>query len=117
MHGAQLTVSNGNAFIRAECASSGQNDLSQFSEKNIISYMEQLALDNGLSRSGFKVETNSLGKVGELTGVKDSERGRMTVRITNYIGSRSILTIYIASLSKDFQTAEMRAFSNTVEKH
>lgn len=114
LYGAQLVASKG--LIRAECASTGQNDLSQFTEKSMFSYMEQLALDNGLSRSGFKVKTNSLGLVGELTGVKNSERGRMTVRIINYVGSRSILTTYIASLSKNFQTKEMRLFSKTVVK-
>ncbi len=117
LYGAQLTTSKGKALIRAECATSGNNDLKQFTEKNMVSYMEQLALDNGLSRSGFKVKTNNLGLVGELTGVKNTERGRMTVRIINYIGSKSILTLYIASLSKDFQTKEMQLFSKTVIKN
>ena len=114
LYGAELATPK--ALIRAECASTGQNDLSQFTEKSMITYMEQLALDNGISRSNFEVKTNSLGLVGELTGVKDSDRGRMTVRITNYVGSKSILTTYIASLSKDFQTKEMRSFIKTVQK-
>ena len=116
LFGAELSTSKGKALIRAECASAGGNDLSQFTKKAMIGYMEQLALDNGLTRPNFSVENNALGTVGVLTGVKNSERGRMTARIINYIGSSSILTTYIISLSSDFQTKEMLYFSNSVEK-
>lgn len=114
LYGAELSTSNG--LIRAECASAGGNDLSQFNEPNLIKYMKQLSLDNGLSRSNYKVTKNNLGIVGELTGIKDSERGRLTARIVNYIGTTSILTTSIISLSKDFQTKEMMEFSNSIVK-
>ena len=112
LYGAELTTTK--SLIRAECASAGGNDLSIFNEENIIEYMKQLSFDNGLSRSSYNVIKNNLGIVGEVTGFKDTERGRMTARFVNYIGASSILTTYVISLSKDFQTNEMITFTNSV---
>lgn len=116
LYGAQLTVSGGKALVKAECGASSQEITNQFTDKNMYKYMEVLAKDTGLARSSFNVETNTLGKVGILTGKKDSSRGRLIVRIFNYIGSNSIMTVYIASLSKDFQTQEMVSFSKSIKR-
>ena len=54
LYGAELATSK--ALLRAECTSTGKSDLSQFTKKSMIAYMEKLALDNGISRSNYSVK-------------------------------------------------------------
>lgn len=116
LYGAQLVVSGGAGQIRAECASTSGADLAHFNESNFVGYMAEIAKDLGLSRPAFDVENTPLGNRGTLIGVKDSERGRITVRVINVIGESSILTLYLMALSDSFQTAEMSPFVESVRK-
>ena len=50
LYGAQLIVGKGAGQIRAECASFGDVDLSQFNSSNFNIYMQEIAKDLGLSR-------------------------------------------------------------------
>lgn len=117
LHGAQLTVARGSGFIRAECASVGAAGLGrQFGPESMTAYMTEIANNMGLSRLAFETTETSLGRTGTVTGVRDSERGRLTVRIVNIIGDSSILTLYLTALSKDFQTPEMQPFLQSVKR-
>ena len=116
LHGADLTVSSGRGFTRAECVEMGLMDQSQFLDQNILLWSSQIAKDLGILRPNFKVTRGPLGTVATVIGFKSLGRGQMTVEVTNYIGSKSILTTYRMSLSKDFATAEMTQFSNSVRR-
>lgn len=116
LEGAQLTVTNGKGFIRSECGSMEGMDKAQLTDENLTFYMQQLGRDMGLKRLNYELTESSLGEIAILTGLKDSGRGRITVQVSNYFGSRSILTLYLMALSEDWQTSEMRAFKESVEK-
>lgn len=116
LYGAQLVVGGGAGQIRAECATTYSADLSQFSNSNFVSYMTEIAKDLGLSRPAFEVENTAIGSRGTVTGVKDSERGRITVRVINLVGESSIMTLYLMALSDSFQTPEMAPFVRSVRK-
>jgi len=116
LHGADLVVSEGRGLARAECVA-GDYDVNFVAQDNATYAMQQVALDLGLSRTDFAFETGKLGKVATITGVKDTERGRITVRVTNYFGPGSVMTLYVTSLSADFQTAEMARFGRSVRLH
>lgn len=116
LYGAQLVVGSGTGQIRAECASAGGADLKQFSPENFVGYMTEIAKDIGLARPSFEIQETPLGNVGTITGVKDSERGRITVRVVNVVGDTSILTLYLMAFSTDFQTPEMERFVQSVER-
>ena len=116
LSGAKLALHDGNVLLQAECVNEEQSDLSQINDESMQGFMEFIASDVGLSRSSFKLESSGLGLVGEITGFKDSEQGSITMRIINYIGSRSIFTVYLVSYSKIFPTSEILTFSNTVER-
>lgn len=116
LHGAQLTIDQGTGYIRAECASVPAANLDQFSQENFVGYMTEIAADLGLSRSSYDVQETLLGNVGTVTGVKDTERGRITVRVINIVGESSILTLYLMALSTDFQTPGMQQFVQSVER-
>jgi hypothetical protein len=116
LYGAQLVVGGGAGQIRAECGPTYGADVAQFSDSNFISYMTEIAKDVGLSRPAFQVESTPIGTRGTLIGVKDSERGRMTVRVINLVGESSIMTLYLMAFSDSFQTPEMAPFVQSVRK-
>lgn len=116
LHGAQLVVSGGAGQIRAECGPTYDADLTQFNERNFTYYMAEIAKDLGLSRPAFAFEVTQLGRRGTLTGTKDSERGRITVRVINLVGESSILTLYLMAFSDQFQTPEMTPFVRSITK-
>ncbi|MCW7552745.1 hypothetical protein NX722_08840 [Endozoicomonas gorgoniicola] len=92
-----------------------QIDINSINESTATIMMQQIALDMGIFRPNYKFESTHLGKVATLVGLKETERGRATIQIVNYISSGSIFTTYISSLSSDFQTPEMRAFGSSVK--
>lgn len=114
LYGAQLDVDGG--AIRAECVTAYGADLSNFSNRNFVLYMTEIAKDLGLSRPVFKVENTPIGIRGTVTGLKDSERGRITVRVINLVGESSIMTLYLMASSVNFQTPEMAPFVQSVRK-
>jgi len=116
LYGAQLVVGKGAGQIRAECVSANGAELKQVSPEDFNAYMTEIAKDVGLSRPSFETQENALGYLGTITGVRDTERGRVTVRIINVIGDVSILTLYLIAFSTDFQTPEMRPFVESVKK-
>ena len=114
LYGAQLVVGGG--LVRAECTPTYGADLSNFTNSNFVLYMTEIAKDLGLSRPAFEVENTPIGIRGTLIGTKDSERGRLTVRVINLIGESSIMTLYLMALSDSFQTPEMAPFVQSVRK-
>ena len=116
LYGAQLVVGGGAGQIRAECAESYGADLSQFNEENFVIIMTEIAKDLGLSRPGFQIEDTPLGTKGTVTGVKESERGRLTVRVINFAGESSIMTLYLMAFSTSFETPEMLPFVKSVRR-
>lgn len=114
LHGAQLTIRGGGELLRAECGSAHGIDLTQFNDQNMTFYMVEITKDLGLSRPNIEVSDTALGKTGVVTGVKDTERGRITVRVINIIGDTSILTLYLTAFSKNFMTPEMQIFLDSV---
>ena len=116
LFGAQLVVGEGAGQIRAECASTYDTDLSQFSDSNFVNHMTEIAKDLGLARPAIEVENTPIGVKGTITGVKDSERGRITVRVVNLVGESSIMTLYLMAFSASFETPEMTPFVQSVRK-
>ncbi|WP_342349782.1 hypothetical protein [uncultured Nitrospira sp.] len=116
LRGAELVVSDGRGLTRAECIAVNY-DLNAEAQDDVISAMQQIALDLGLSRPDFAFEKGKLGAVATITGVKDTERGRIIARVTNYHGTGSIMTLYVTSLSADFQTSEMTRFGRSIRLH
>lgn len=116
LRGAELVVSDGRGLTRAECAAIDYN-LSSVAQNDVTLGMQEIALDLGLSRPDFSFEEQKLGTVGTITGVKDTERGRIIARVTNYYGPGSIMTLYVTSLSADFQTSEMAEFVQSIRLH
>lgn len=116
LYGAHLDVEGGVGQIRAECGPTYSADLSNFTNRNFVLYMTEIAKDLGLSRPAFEVENTPIGIRGTLIGTKDSERGRITVRVINLIGESSIMTLYLMALSVNFQTPEMTPFVQSVRK-
>ncbi|MEE8113559.1 MAG: hypothetical protein V3T23_04315 [Nitrososphaerales archaeon] len=113
LNGAELTTTHGKGMVRAECVSLVY-DFNSVKQDEAIAAMQQIGLDLGLSRPDFAFEEGKLGKVATLTGVKDTERGKMIARVINYHGPKSIMTLYVASLSSDFQTSEMTRFVQSI---
>lgn len=101
-------------LLRAESVYTGPINTDGITKEAVILIMKQLALDLGVSRPNYSYEVNELGKVGILWGIKDTKHGRMAVKIINYCGRESILTLYLMSRSKDFETEEMVKFRNSV---
>lgn len=116
LRGAELVVADGRGLTRAECAAIDY-DLSSVAQNDVTLGMQQIALDLGLSRPDFAFEEQKIGKVATITGMKDTERGRIIARVTNYYGPGSIMTLYVTSLSADFQTSEMARFGRSIRLH
>ena len=112
--GAELTVSNGEGLVRAECVSL-IHDVNQINQESAVTAMQQIALDLGLMRPNFAFEEGDLGKVATLTGVKEMERGRVITRAINFHGPKSIMTLYLVALSSDFQTSQMVRFVQSIK--
>lgn len=112
--GAELTVSNGKGLVRAECVSVIY-DINQVNQDSAVTAMQQIALDLGLMRPNFAFEEGDLGKVATLTGLKETERGRVITRVINFHGPKSIKTLYLVALSSDFQTSQMVRFVQSIE--
>lgn len=112
--GAELTVSNGEGLVRAECVSL-IHDVNQIDQDSAVTAMQQIALDLGLMRPNFAFEEGNLGKVATLTGVKETERGRVITRVINFHGPKSIMTLYLVALSSDFQTSQMVRFVQSIK--
>ena len=112
--GAELTVSSGKGLVRAECVSLAY-DINQVNQDSAVGAMQQIALDLGLIRSDFAFEEGDLGKVATLTGVKETERGRVISRVINFHGQKSIMTLYLVALSSDFQTSQMVRFVQSIK--
>lgn len=62
LRGAELVVSNGRGLTRAECAAVNYA-LNSVAQDDVISAMQQIALDLGLSRPDFAFEKGKLGAV------------------------------------------------------
>lgn len=116
LQGAQLIVGNGNAFLRAECGSYIALAQSRPSKEQMYSYMKKISSRLGLQLPAYKYRTDDYETVGTITGTKNSERGLLTIRVINYIGSNSNMTLYIGSRSTDFMTPEMRHFVGSIKK-
>ncbi len=112
--GTELTVSNGKGLVKAECVSLTY-DINQVNQDSAVTAMQQIALDLGLIRPDFAFEEGDLGKVATLTGVKETERGRVITRVINFHGPRSIMTLYLVALSSDFQTSQMVRFVQSIK--
>lgn len=115
LHGAELIVSRGRGLVRAECVSIDY-DVESVVQDSATTAMREIALDLGLSRPDYAFETTHLGRIATLSGVKDTEQGRVMVRVVNYHGPRSIMTQYVSSLSSDFQTPEMAGFLRSIKR-
>lgn len=113
LKGAQLQVSGGRALTRAECVAF-DNGIESVTQKKAMRAMQEIARDLGLSRPNFSFESKEIGRVASITGVKDTERGRATARVINYFGPSSIMTLYVISSSKNFQTKEMTRFLESI---
>jgi hypothetical protein len=115
LRGAELVASKG-GLTRAECGA-GDYDLNSVTQDDATWAMQQIVLDLGLSRPTFDFENGMLGTVATLTGMKDTERGRAIIRVTNYFGPKSIMTLTVGSLSRDFQTPEIVRFGRSIRLH
>lgn len=113
LKGAQLQVSGGRALTRAECVALDY-DIESVTRKKAMHAMREIARDLGLLRPNFSFKPKEIGRVATITGVKDTERGRATARVINYFGYKSIMTLYVISLSRDFQTPEMTRFLESI---
>jgi len=116
LHGAQLTVENGTAFLRAECGSHPVSGGTRPNKEQMYSYMKIISSRLGLKLPAFEYRVDSYGTVGTVTGTKDSERGSLTFRVINHIGDSSTMTLYVGSRSTDFMTPEMRYFVSSIKK-
>jgi len=114
LQGAQLTVENGNAFLRAECGSFP--GLTRPNKEQMNSYMKIISTRTGLQLPVFEYLVEPSGIIGTVTGTKVSERGSLTIRVINYIGDVSSMTLYVGSKSTDFMMPEMRHFIHSIKK-
>ena len=114
LFGAELTVSNGKGLVKAECVSLIY-DINQVNQDSAVTAMQQIALDLGLIRPDFAFEDGDRGKVATLTGVKETELGRVITRVINFHGPKSIMTLYLVALSSDFQTSQMVRFVQSIK--
>ncbi len=116
LKGAQLTVGNGNAFLRAECGSHSESAVFRPTKKQMYAYMKIISSRLGLQLPAYEYRTDNSEAIGAVTGTKDSERGLLTFRVINYIGDTSTITLYVGSRSTDFMTPDMQHFLSSVKK-
>lgn len=113
LQGAQLTIENGNAFLRAECSSYPKLHLPN--KEQMYTYLKIISTRLGLQLPVFEYRVRTAGTEGIITGTKNSERGTLTIRVINYIGDTSNMTLYIGSKSTDFMTPEMQRFIGSIQ--
>jgi len=51
-----------------------------------------------------------------VRGVKDTEKGRLMVEITNYIGDRCVFTVTVSTFTDIWLPISMMKFLNSVKK-
>ncbi len=114
--GAQLTIGNGNAFLRAECGSHPKSVGVRPTKEQMYTYMKIISSRLGLQLPVYEYNADNSETVGTVTGTKNSERGSLTFRVINYIGGTSNMTLYVGSRSIDFMTPDMRRFLSSIKK-
>jgi hypothetical protein len=116
LHGAELSVASGVAFLRAECGAHPEMSKTGPNKEQMYEYMKLISSRLGLELPVLDYRVERSGVVASLTGTKRSEKGLLTIRVINHVGDASTMTLYIGSASGDFMTPEMRKFVMSVNK-
>jgi hypothetical protein len=115
--GAEFVLSGEQGLLRAECVILGSLGQSQLTDEFMRAASRQIALDMGIGRMSIRVERGSCGVVATVSGTKETDRGRLFIEVTNYHGKRSIFTVYLTALSKNWEPTAMTTFSRSLQCH
>lgn len=113
MPAAQLET---DGLYRAECVVMPEGYLGIFTEEDHIGVMEVMADAWSLGVRSYNVQEYPGYVVATVYGYSETEWGRATVEITNYMASRSMFSLTRAQLSQDWQSDSMRTFKQSVRK-
>lgn len=116
MKGAEVVLQDPDTLLRVEVVEIDEADAKAFDQARSDKAMEQIAKDMGIARPNWKFEESQLGKIGTLWGPRETRAGRMLMKVTNMVGKRSLLTVYVACPVEKFQTQAMEAFQKSVRR-
>ena len=103
LYGAELDLDAGSGFLRAECVVIDGLDPAALTDDWMSATSQMVGRDLGLQRIGVALRNGSCGRESKTTGLKESGNGRIYVEVVNVVGTRSILTLYTASLATDWK--------------
>ena len=114
---AQYVIENESSMQKAETLPFEMSALSKGEIKNeLLKVLRNYAESSGLSNCEYGFENNSLGYVGKLRGYKTIRGRKCTYGSHVFCGDYSILVIIYGSLSKDYPTAGISDFIDSVER-